>query len=149
MPVAVARARRAHLDHLLDGKAVGDHQPCSPQSTQTGEQFKPVICRCAGNSCRLRASLAIVSCAPDDGMQNEPLAMYPCGQLPPGPRGFGTGSGSVSAVVVTSASMRERAIFIGSISVWDTIGTLPPSGIEIVTLFRPVYCCVMGRKAPR
>jgi len=45
--------------------------------------------------------------------------------------------------------MRERAIFIGSISVWDTIGTLPPSGIEIVTLFRPIYCCVMGRKAPR
>ena len=45
--------------------------------------------------------------------------------------------------------MRERAIFIGSISVWDTIGTLPASGIEIVTLFRPVYCCVMGRKAPR
>src|SRR5262249_31114835 len=46
--------------------------------------------------------------------------------------------------------MRERAVFIGSISVWDTIGTLPPSGIEIVTLFRPVYCCcVMGRKAPR
>src|SRR5262249_12374375 len=28
--------------------------------------------------------------------------------------GFATGSGSVSAVVVTSASMRERAIFIGS-----------------------------------
>src|SRR5262245_12286355 len=24
-----------------------------------------------------------------------------------------------------SASMRERAVFIGSISVWDTIGTLP------------------------
>src|SRR5262249_54616284 len=45
--------------------------------------------------------------------------------------------------------MRERAVFIGSISVWDTIGTLPPSYIEIVKLFRPVYCCVMGRKAPR
>jgi hypothetical protein len=45
--------------------------------------------------------------------------------------------------------MRERAVFIGSIAVWDTIGTLPPSGIEIVTLFRPIYCCVMGRKAPR
>src|SRR5215471_4900709 len=45
--------------------------------------------------------------------------------------------------------MRERAVFIGSISVWDTIGTLPPSSIEIVRLFRPVYCCVMGRKAPR
>src|SRR5262249_56247371 len=59
------------------------------------------------------------------------------------------GSGSVSAVVVTSASMKERAIFIGSISVWDTIGTLRPPSIEIVTLFRPVYCRVMGRKAPR
>ena len=68
---------------------------------------------------------------------------------PPGPTGFGTGSGSVSAVVVTSASMRERAVFIGSISVWDTIGTLRPSGIEIVTLFGLVYCRVMGRKAPR
>jgi hypothetical protein len=45
--------------------------------------------------------------------------------------------------------MRERAVFIGLISVWDTIGTLPPSYIEIVTLFRPGYCCVMGRKAPR
>jgi hypothetical protein len=55
----------------------------------------------------------------------------------------------VSAVVVTSASMREMAVFIGSISVWDTIGTLPPSGIEIVWLFRLVSCCVMGRKAPR
>ena len=55
----------------------------------------------------------------------------------------------MSAVVVMSASMRERAVFIGSIPVWDTIGTLPPSGIEIVRLFRPVYCRVMGRKAPR
>jgi len=68
---------------------------------------------------------------------------------PPGPGGFGTGSGSVSAVVVMSASMRERAVFIGSIPVWDTIGTLPLPGIEIVRLFRPVYCRVMGRKAPR
>jgi len=50
---------------------------------------------------------------------------------------------------VTSASLREKLIFIGSIAVWDTIGTLPPSGIEIVTLFRFVDCCVMGRKAPR
>ena len=61
--------------------------------------------------------------------------------------GFATGRGSVSALVVTSASMRERAVFIGSISVWDTIGTLRPSGIEIVTLFGLVYCRVMGRKA--
>ena len=45
--------------------------------------------------------------------------------------------------------MRERAALIGSISVWDTIGTLRPSGIEIVTLFWPAYCRVMGRKAPR
>jgi hypothetical protein len=50
---------------------------------------------------------------------------------------------------VMSASVRERAVFIGLISVWDTIGTLPHSIIEIVTLFRPVYCRVMGRKAPR
>src|SRR6266436_1433748 len=45
--------------------------------------------------------------------------------------------------------MRGMAVFIGSISVWDTIGTLPPAGIDIVTLFRLAYCCVMGRKAPR
>jgi len=153
MPVAVARARRAHLDHLLDGKAVGDHQPCSPQSTQTGEQFKPVICRCAGNSCRSRASPH--GHVPAAWRSSPPrqttawLAIYPCGQLPLGPGGFGTGKGSASAVVVTSASLREKLIFIGSIAVWDTIGTLPPSGIEIVTLFRFVDCCVMGRKAPR
>src|SRR6516162_10260073 len=55
----------------------------------------------------------------------------------------------LGAVVVMSASMRERAVFIDSISVWDTIGTLRPSGLEIVMLFRLVYCCVMGRKAPR
>src|SRR6516165_3391447 len=45
--------------------------------------------------------------------------------------------------------MRERAVFIGSIAVWDTIGTLRPSGIEIVTLFRLLHSRVMGRKAPR
>jgi hypothetical protein len=50
---------------------------------------------------------------------------------------FGTGSGSVSAVVVASASMSERAVFIGSISVWDTIGTLGTTSIEISTLFPP------------
>ena len=50
---------------------------------------------------------------------------------------------------VASASMRERAVFIGLISVWDTIGTLPVSHFEIITLFRPAYCRVMGRKAPR
>ena len=142
-----------YLDHLLDGKAVGDHQPCSPQSTQTGEQFKPVICRCAGNSCRSRASPH--GHVPAAWRSSPPrqttawLAIYPCGQLPLGPGGFGTGKGSASAVVVTSASLREKLIFIGSIAVWDTIGTLPPSGIEIVTLFRFVDCCVMGRKAPR
>ena len=93
--------------------------------------------------------LAMASAAPGDGVQNELLAISPCGHEPPGPGGFGTGSGSVSAVVVMSASMRERAVFIELISVWDTIGTLPLPVIEIVTLFRPVYCCVMGRKAPR
>ena len=142
-----------YLDNLLDGKAVGDHQPCSPQSTQTGEQFKPVICRCAGNSCRSRARPH--GHVPAAWRSSPPrqttawLAIYPCGQLPLGPGGFGTGKGSASAVVVTSASLREKLIFIGSIAVWDTIGTLPPSGIEIVTLFRFVDCCVMGRKAPR
>jgi hypothetical protein len=50
---------------------------------------------------------------------------------------FGTGSGSVSAVVVASASMSERAVFIGSISVWDTIGTLGTTSIEISKLFPP------------
>jgi len=40
---------------------------------------------------------AMASEAPGDGVQNEPLAM------PPGPGGFGAGSGSVSADVVTSA----------------------------------------------
>jgi hypothetical protein len=55
------------------------------------------------------------------------------GHKPPGPGGFGTGGGSVKAVVLASASMRERAVFIGSISVWDTIGTLRPPGIEIFT----------------
>src|SRR5262249_61625379 len=63
--------------------------------------------------------------------------------------GFGTGGGSVSAVVVTSARMREKAVFIGSISVWDTIGTLAAIRIEIVMLFPPVVRRVMGRKAPR
>jgi hypothetical protein len=47
------------------------------------------------------------------------------------------------------ADMREMAVFIGSISVWDTIGTLPLFYIEIIALFRLPYCCVMGRKAPR
>ena len=50
---------------------------------------------------------------------------------------------------LTNASMSERAVFIGSISVWDTIGTLPPRAIEIVALFPPVVRRVMGRKAPR
>src|SRR6266576_771801 len=45
--------------------------------------------------------------------------------------------------------MMERAVFIGSISVWDTIGTLVSRNVEIVRLFRLVSCCVMGRKAPR
>jgi len=45
--------------------------------------------------------------------------------------------------------MRERAVYIGSISVWDTTGTLAPICIEIVGLFPPVVRCVMGRKAPR
>jgi len=50
---------------------------------------------------------------------------------------------------LTNASMSERAVFIGSISVWDTIGTLPPRAIEIVALFPPAVRRVMGRKAPR
>jgi hypothetical protein len=59
------------------------------------------------------------------------------GHEPPDPGGFGTGSGSVSTAVVASASMKERAIFIGSTSVWDTIGTLGTTSIEISTLFPP------------
>ena len=55
----------------------------------------------------------------------------------------------MTAVVVTSASMRERAIFIGLISVWDTIGTLAAIGAEIITLLPPTVRRVMGRKAPR
>ena len=51
------------------------------------------------------------SAAPCDGVQNDSRA----GHEPPGSGGLGTGS--VSAVVVTSASMRERAVLIGSISV--------------------------------
>src|SRR5262245_35208355 len=80
----------------------------------------------------------MASAAPGDGVQNEP------------PRDIAVrarAASSASAVVVMSASMRERAVFIGSMSVLDTIGTLPPFSIEIVKLFRPVYCCVMGRKA--
>src|SRR5262249_44093902 len=61
---------------------------------------------------------------------------------------LGTGSGSVSAVVVTSASTRETLIFISSIAVWDTIGTLGASFLEIIRLFPPAVCCVMGRQAP-
>jgi hypothetical protein len=37
--------------------------------------------------------LAMASCAPCDGTQNDPDDVYPCGQLPPGPDGFGTGKG--------------------------------------------------------
>jgi hypothetical protein len=65
-----------YLDHLLDGKAVGDHQPPARRAR-----------RLASNSSRSSAAaqgacaggLAIVSCVPDDGV-DEPLAMYPCGQ---------------------------------------------------------------------
>jgi hypothetical protein len=57
--------------------------------------------------------LGIASCAPGDGAQNEPLLMYPCGQLPPGPWGFGTGRGSAWATVImmTNTAMMAR-IFI-------------------------------------
>ena len=55
------------------------------------------------------------SAAPCDGVQNEPEEISRAGHEPPGPGGVGTGS--VSAVVVTSAGMRERAVLIGSISV--------------------------------
>jgi hypothetical protein len=44
--------------------------------------------------------LGIASYAPGDGAQNEPLLMYPCGQLPPGPWDFGTGRGSAWATVI-------------------------------------------------
>src|SRR5262249_17750576 len=72
------------------------------------------------------------------------------GRLTRGPdSGASRRGGSMSALVVTSASMRERAVFIGSISVRDTIGTLAAISIEIITVFPPLVCCVMGRKAPR
>ncbi len=59
---------------------------------------------------------------------------------------FATARSSVSAVVVNIGKwpfLLGRSLFL------DTIGTLPPLGIEIASLFSPVYCCVMGRKAPR
>jgi hypothetical protein len=39
----------------------------------------------------------MASCAPCDGVQNDPLEVYPCGHDPPGPAGFGSGKGSASA----------------------------------------------------
>jgi len=57
--------------------------------------------------------------------------------------------GERRAVVVASASMRERGVFIGSMPVWDTIGTLAAISVEIITLFPPAVRRVMGRKAPR
>jgi len=59
------------------------------------------------------------------------------GHEPPGPFGFGAGSGSASADVVTSASMWERAVSIGSISVWDTSGPLDARRFDITALFPP------------
>jgi hypothetical protein len=91
----------------------------------------------------------MASAAPGDGVQNEPLAREPCGHEPPGPDGFGTGSGSTSAVVAASASTRESAAFIASFSVLDTIGTLAARSIEIIGAFSLAHCRVMGRKAPR
>jgi hypothetical protein len=64
--------------------------------------------------------LAIVSCVPDDGVQNEPLVMYPCGQLPPGPGGFGTGSGSVSAVRRDERKHEGKGRFHWFDLYWDT-----------------------------
>jgi hypothetical protein len=45
------------------------------------------------------------SCAPCDGTQYDPLDVYPCGHEPPGPTGFGCGSGSAKAAVATMASV--------------------------------------------
>ena len=71
----------------------------------------------------------------------------PCGLEPPGACGFATGSGSALSAVAESAKGKGRFhwfdLCLGHY--WDTAA----SSIEIVTLFRPVYCCVMGRKAPR
>jgi len=55
----------------------------------------------------------------------------------------------VRAGHVTTARIREGAIFIRPISVWDTIGTLGGLYIEIIMLFPLAVRRVMGCKAPR
>ncbi len=50
---------------------------------------------------------------------------------------------------VTTARIREGAIFIRPISVWDTTGTLGELYIEIIMLFPLAVRRVMGCKAPR
>jgi hypothetical protein len=55
----------------------------------------------------------------------------------------------IDQVRVSGMASIHRARNPDRMAVWDTIGTLPVSGIEIVRLFRLGYCCVMGRKAPR
>src|SRR5262245_39724292 len=47
----------------------------------------------------------MASCAPCDGTQYDPDARYPWGLLPPGPGGFGRGSGSALATDATSAKL--------------------------------------------
>jgi hypothetical protein len=55
------------------------------------------------------------SCAPWLGTQNEPDARKPCGQLPPGPGGFGCGSGSAKAAVADNSAKMMMADFNGAI----------------------------------
>jgi hypothetical protein len=66
------------------------------------------------------AGFAIASCACCDGTQNEPLDVYPCGQLPPGPEGFGNGKGSANATAVaisSRAAVAAMIVFIGFVCV--------------------------------
>src|SRR5262245_10021222 len=101
--------------------------------------------RSAGSECRDdETSLSGTIAGPQS---SDPSGQHQAGLIA-GPRTLRLcGGGSVSAVVVRARG--ERAVFIGSISVWDTIGTLTPRSLEIVVLFPPVVRRVMGRKAPR
>src|SRR5262249_26985081 len=124
-PIAMARRRRTSPARTIS-TICSTVKPWAIISPAAGRAR-----RLASNSSRSSAAaqgacaggLAIVSCVPDDGVQNEPLVMYPCGQLPPGPGGFGTGSGSVSAAVVTSASTGKGRFYWVDLCLghyWDT-----------------------------
>src|SRR5262249_4272127 len=54
----------------------------------------------------------IASCAPRIDTQYDPLAPQPCGEEPPGPGGFGCGSGSACVVTVDNSSAMMMTHFI-------------------------------------